>query len=437
MNNMHNKTIFLFLFLLLSVNALAQNSYPALEKSIQLKQYAKAYQQALKLRGNNEGEPRFDYLYGLSALQAGKYNEAVFALERVTIATPRVIRPRLELARAYLKLKNKTAAIKEFNDVLALSPPPIVRKNVSAYLSELQNKSRRVQESVIKRLASFSIGYNDNINFGADNSEVELPGFGLVTLNASAVKKKSGFAEAKFQIMQKRIKNKNRKSFLSANLTHREYFKNTDFDYSDLDLRAGFGIVKQDKQFQFIVRDRPIFLGGKLYSNTFGVDALVRQSLGKGKILSSFISLENYDNKKTSLTDRKRALLGFKLDQVAGDNQHQLSTFLGREFSDQTLGKQFSRNIVGAGYKASHQWNSTNTSFLNLDYKNYKHQGENPVFPTKRKDNRFFVKISHEREINNKATLVFSASHVNNSSNLDLYDAKRNEVKIGIRYEWD
>ncbi len=432
------KTIFIFCFaFLLSVIVSAQSSYPILEKKIQLKQYKQAYQQALKLRAQNEGDPRFDYLYGLSALQTGHFNEAVFALDRVTVATPNVIRPRLELARAYLKLNNKTAALKEFNDVLSLSPPANVERNVSSYISQLNTGGSQASKTVIKQLAEFSIGYDTNINFGTNNSEINLPGFGLVTLNKSAVKQASGFAEAKFQLMRQTVSSKARNSFLLANVSHRKYFRKTDFDFTDLDLRSGFSLVHNDKKYQFIVRDRPVFLDGNLYSNTLGVDAILKNKLAVGMVMSTSLSFENYDNKKSPLTDRKRTLVGVKLDQASGKNQHQYSVYLGKEFADKKAGKQFSRDIIGLAYKGSYKWNSSNTSFISLAYKNYKHQAAYPVFPTKRKDDRLTVRLIHERQLTNKASLIFSASHTNNNSNLDLYDAKKNEAKIGIRYEWD
>ena len=437
MNFIKYKTLMFFLALCLNVTVSAQSSYPALEKNIKLKQYTQAYQQALKLRAQNEGDPRFDYLYGFSALQTGHYNEAVFALDRVTVATPNVIRPRLELARAYLKLNNKTAALKEFNDVLSLSPPPNVIRNVASYIYLLNKGGSQAPKTVIKQLAAFSIGYDTNINFGTNNSEIDLPGFGLVTLNESVVKQASGFAEAKFQIMRQTVSSKTRNSFMLANLRHRKYFKKTDFDFTDLDLRSGFSINRNNKQYQFIARDRPVFLDGNLYSNTFGIDTILKNKLGVGMVLNTSLSVENYDNKKSPLTDRKRALLGVKLDQVIGQIQHQYNIYLGKEFADKKAGKQFSRNIIGLGYKGSYKWSPSNISFISLGYKNYKHQAAYPVFPNKREDDRLTASIIHERQVTDKATLVFSASHTNNKSNLDLYDAKKNEVKIGIRYEWD
>jgi len=96
------KIISLFLLLVYASVVFAETSFPILEKLVKQEKYQLAYKLAKKIRPQNEGDPRFDYLYGFSALQSGFYNEAVFALDRVTVSTPRVIRPRLELARAYL-----------------------------------------------------------------------------------------------------------------------------------------------------------------------------------------------------------------------------------------------------------------------------------------------------------------------------------------------
>ncbi len=417
--------------------ALAQNTYPVLEKQINKKQYKQAYQQATKLLAQNEGEPRFDYLYGLSALQTGHYNEAVFALDRVTVATPRAIRPRLELARTYLKLNNKKAAIKEFNDVLSLSPPPIVRQKVNAYIVELEKRDKKIQQSVIKKLASFSIGYDDNINFGTDSTEVDLPGVGSIKLNPSSIGQGSGFAETKFQLRHRKIRDRRSNRFSVVNLTHRKYLKDTDFDYTDLDLRTGVTLNSNKKQYQFVVRDRPVALDGKLHSNTIGADAIVRKGIGKGKVVSASVSVENYDNKKVPLSDRQRAVVGARLDTINGKIQHQFNFSVGREWPSKKAGKQFSRDIAGAAYKATVDWNAKNKSFVSMDYRHFKHQEAYPVFPDKRKDKRAHIKAVHEWQFTENTAIIFSASHTGNMSNLDLYDADRNEVKIGIRYEWD
>jgi len=414
-----------------------QNIYPLLEKYISKKNYNLAYIQATKLRSQNEGEPRFDYLYGLSALKTGHINEAVFALDRVTVSTPRVIRPRLELARAYLKLNNKRAAIKEFNDVLNLSPPPIVRQKVLLYISELNKSNKIAQRSIIEKLASFSIGYDDNMNFGTDSSDINLPIFGVVTLNPSAVKQGSGFAEAKFHIKRRKINSKKKNTFISANLTHRKYFKESEFNFTDMDIRAGMMLNRKKNQYQFVVRDRPVFLNDNLYSNTLGVDVIARKALGSGKVASVSISVEDYTNKFTPLSDRKRTLLGTSWDKNSGSLQHQISLNIGSEWADDSAGKQFSRNITGLGYKLTRDWNEKNKTFLNVNYRHYKHKAPYALFPDKREDDRIILRAAHEWQLSDKTAILFSARHIRNNSNIELYDAKRNEIQVGVRYEWD
>ena len=78
--------IFIFGFVITANASIFAAAFPKLEQLIKMQQYQLAYNQALKILGENEGDPRFDYLYGLSASQTGHYNEAVFALDRVTVA---------------------------------------------------------------------------------------------------------------------------------------------------------------------------------------------------------------------------------------------------------------------------------------------------------------------------------------------------------------
>jgi len=174
-----------------------------------------------------------------------------------------------------------------------------------------------------------------------------------------------------------------------------------------------------------------------LYTNTIGVDAIARQSLGSGKIASLSLSLENYDHKEISLADRKRALISTKFDLLKGSVNQQFSAYYGQESPDENEGRQFSRNISGVAYKATQSWNSKHKSFVLADYRNYQHQAAFPISPEKRDDNRLMLYAGHEWQVKKKTAILLSLRHINNNSNLELYDAKRNEVKVGVRYEWD
>lgn len=428
-------SVFLFSYQLTQAREVTR--YLSLERYILENQYQLAYQRALKLRALNEGEPRFDYLYGLSALQTGHYNEAVFALERVTATEPNVIRPRLELARAYLKLNNNSTALREFKQVLALNPPPVVRQKVNTYIRQINGDSQGARKAVINGLASISFGFDDNINFGFDDDEIELPIFGNISLNPESVKQESGFTEAKLQLNYQKSDSNTFNRFSTGTITHRDYFDNGDFNITDLAFRTGFTINKNKYQYQLVLRDRPVFLGGTFYTNTLGVDAALRRGLGLGTVFTGSLSLEDYSHRVDSLRDRSRAVISAKLDKKAGNNIHQFSVFYGEEFPDDDLGEQYSRDMMGIGYRVVRNWNAKNKSYLKLNYQQNDHQAPYPIYPEARKDDRVTMKVAHERKLNKNWDLLLALQYTDNESNLKLYDVTRTEAKIGIRYEWD
>ncbi len=422
---------------LLSTSTYGNDILGQIDKLNKQQAYQQAYLLARQNRENHEGEPRFDYLYGLAALQTGHYNEAVFALERVTATEPAVIRPRLELARAYLKLNNNKAAIREFKRVLSLNPPDVVRQNVNHYLTSLQTDSWENRRAVINSLLSLSFGFDDNINFGFDDDEIVLPVFGNIRLNADSVKQDSGFAEARYQLNYRKADSHHFNRFSSAAITHRDYFDNGDFNLTDLDIRTGFTFNKNKYQYQMVLRDRPVLLGGEFYTNTIGLDVALRRGLGLGSVLTAVVSLEDYSHKVESLRNRSRAILSAKVDKKSGNNIHQFSAFYGEEFPYDNAGKQFSRDLVGIGYRLAHTWNVKNKSTLKLAYQHNKHQGPYPIYPDAREDDRLTLKLGHERKLSKNLNLIMDVQYSDNDSNLKLYDVTRTQAKIGVRYEWD
>ena len=58
-------------------------------------------------QSNAAGDPDYDYLLGIAALDSGKPNEAIFALERVLAVKPNHLQARAEIARAYFATGEK------------------------------------------------------------------------------------------------------------------------------------------------------------------------------------------------------------------------------------------------------------------------------------------------------------------------------------------
>lgn len=115
---MKNQSLLLvpLLFMWLQWHAFAaENESPSVEMNslVNSGQYQQAFDMGTANLEEWEGDPEFDFAYGLAALESGNPNEAVFALERVAAtSTDGVLRERsrLELARAYFVTNNLTAA---------------------------------------------------------------------------------------------------------------------------------------------------------------------------------------------------------------------------------------------------------------------------------------------------------------------------------------
>ncbi|MFP6681395.1 MAG: tetratricopeptide repeat protein, partial [Gammaproteobacteria bacterium] len=86
-----------------------------------------------------EGEPAFDYVFGLAALDSGYAVEAIFALERVVDTVPNHGPARAELARAYLALGEVDDAKAEFEKVKEIGDlPPEAKQTIDRYLTGIE-----------------------------------------------------------------------------------------------------------------------------------------------------------------------------------------------------------------------------------------------------------------------------------------------------------
>ena len=91
----------------------AQTSTPPNQRSpivrqlaelIERQEHAKAHELAMQHVASEEGDPEFDFYYGLAALETGHAEEASFVFERLVALHPENDRFRLEYARALYQI---------------------------------------------------------------------------------------------------------------------------------------------------------------------------------------------------------------------------------------------------------------------------------------------------------------------------------------------
>lgn len=411
-------------------------SFADVQHLLDNKQYTAVWKQLQTYKKNKEGDPEFDYLYGVSAFETGNYDQAIFALDRVTVVSPHDINARIYLARTYRKLNNNQAVLKQFRELRKLQKISNFSKDTQRSIKELESNTHGAFKSTLNTAATFSIGYSDNINFGSDDSSIDSPTLGVVTLPSSAKRKKSSFSEARLNISIQKPLSSDHTWLSSVKFSKKKFTADSKSDLSVVKLQTGSLRQKGKYRYSVGLHTQPVYLDDKYFSNTVGVGAGIAYQLDKEKRLKVSLTLENQTDKQYSDQNKRRiALLGsYTLSKK--NTQHQSSLFLAKETPTSGGNDQYARNILKASYRASHQWNPKNLSFANVSHQISDHKGLNSVYGQKRKDSRSSLSLGHEYRVTKKATAYINAEYIDSKSNLHLYETDRSQVSTGVSFHF-
>lgn len=163
--NLFYKFLLSTLFLTLSLPAIASSDFELQQLSSLFDKYKRkqAYSYASLYLAEQEGDPYFDYYYGVSAIDSGFASQGVFALERVLLVFPEDSVARLELARGYFILQEYARSRQEFEAVLATEPPDGVKRTAYLYLDKIRLAEARYR-TTISGFVELGAGYDSNVN---------------------------------------------------------------------------------------------------------------------------------------------------------------------------------------------------------------------------------------------------------------------------------
>jgi tetratricopeptide (TPR) repeat protein len=141
------------------------------------------------------GDPQFDYLLGLAALESGEPAKATIILERVLAVDPNFLGARLDLARAHFVLGNRADAKVEFESLLAQNPPPAARATIARYLAAIDESEKSTRKSFVAYIEA-GAGHDTNVNNATSQSTLVVPALvgAVFTLDPRNVKKGDNYA---------------------------------------------------------------------------------------------------------------------------------------------------------------------------------------------------------------------------------------------------
>lgn len=148
------------------------------------KDAAAAYALLAPLEAQRAGDPAFDYLLGIAALDAGHVTRAIFSLERVVAVRPVDQLARAELGRAYLAAGDTARA----REQLALARSGDTPADAAAAIDRVLGIVDQVVPQRGARMSGYlelGAGYDSNVNSATNQGEFAIPAFGGILFQTS------------------------------------------------------------------------------------------------------------------------------------------------------------------------------------------------------------------------------------------------------------
>lgn len=393
-----------------------------------------------------EGEPAFDYVFGLAALDSGRTVEALFALERVVDAFPNHGPARAELARAYLALgetddaKDQFEKVKEIDDL-----PPEAKQTIERYLTGIELFHDRTRFT-LRPWLQIGFGYDTNVNGATDEKSLVVPiapGLPFTldgTANSSITNLGLGISVSKPIDSDLGLS-----AFGSAQLDARLALDEADFSARSGAGRLGLILEKEKHKFSLAADANMVRLdGGGLARGDrqiAGISAEWQHTPTAVDQVSAFFQASAVRHPEQSIRDINRAMAGLNFGhaftKIRGSPILYSSAFVGIEDErvDGTA-DHFGRRFFGTRVGASYQLSERQTMFSTFTYQRSVYEGTDPVFLVGRRDNFFELNFGYRFQFDKRLSLSPTLIYNDNDSNIVTNDYDRFELMVTARFDF-
>jgi outer membrane protein len=305
-----------------------------------------AYTLLAPLEAERAGQPDFDVLLGIAALDAGQHTRAIFALERVLAVQPDNALARAELGRAYLKAGEPSNAKTELTQVQAAKDVPTeARAAITKLLSDIDafTVSQTQQAGQGQRsthvFAELGITRDSNVNSGSNVTGLlfAIPGLGTFVLPASPQNRPraDNVAHVAAGVQWQHALSPATSLNANASLRQTSPNQNTDLDSRQIDASASVSHRAGAHQWSGSLSLGTSSFNGTQIRRVTGLSGQWLYSLSEQAQLSSFVqhSVSEYSAKNQG--DTERSIAGLAYGTALSNNVNvYTSLYGGREHGD-------------------------------------------------------------------------------------------------------
>lgn len=375
------------------------------------------------------GEPYFDYLAGRAAFNAGHFQEAVFAFERVLINDPKQLSARVLAAFSYFRVNNYGAAKVELTKLLESELQESDREKVIEYLDVISEQEERATVAT-DFTATLGFTFDSNVNSGTLAEEFFLPGVDVpIVLGDSSREKHDNVTDLTLNYLySKKITQRSGYSFgLMLNDVGHETV--TSLDRTLVNLSGGYFREFDLAKVSFNAFYQPMHLNDALYRVAYGASIDTSWSLAEKWQLLLGVSIGQVNNKATDSQDMDQYSVKSRFTYI-GESIHVFEINLGDDDAKNTSGIFNGKDFWGLNYTyllpMSQEWM---LSFI-TSYQDVKHDAEQAFFLIVREEENITTMLNIDYTPDQIWRFTANFTYTDKASNIDIYEYDRSAAKF-------
>ena len=404
-------------------------------------QPAAAYALLQPYQSDYAGDPDYDYLLGLAALDSGKATEAIFALERVLAVNPGHLQARAEIARAYLATGETDTSEQEFNTVKEQNPPREVSDTIQKYLDIIAT-GRSGRSTSVQGYVEALYGNDSNVNSATASREIAIPAFGgtPATLSADGVANSDRYTSAAAGISIRHAVSDQWAIVGAASFNQRMNSSWDIFDTNSLDGSLGANLTKGDNNYSALVQLQSYEVDDKRYRNAQGMTAQWQSNLSNSSQASTYLQYTYLTYPGQDFRDADRYVVGTAYGRSLTGKftpTFYVSAYGGTEQERADDRPHLGHNLYGLRIGGEMKVSAQTTLLASVSAENRKYGGPDPflypLFLVVREDKQTDLGLSLSHTLGQQWTITSSLNYTRNNSNIVITDYARTAFSIGVR----
>ena len=445
--------------LCLALSSLAQ----AAENSVDLQQAqtllnagqaAAAYALLQPHEFSEAGNPDYDYLLGVSALDSGEYNAATLAFERVLAVNPNHAGARMDMARAYFALNDLERASVQFKTVLELNPPENAKQVAAGYLTRIEQQMKARHPSFTAYIEG-ALGYDTNLtNVTHDFTNAVSQSYGLSGLlpTGNSIPREDAYVGLNAGLLYTLPQDQDPDAnwFFGLDSKQKEYFTEHDFRSTSLSGQAGYSLKRDQNTNRAVLNLQHFAQEGNaattprtsLDNNVYGITGSWQHLLDDRTQVSLFGQFNIARYADLPLNDTNTTTVGAALTRSLALPYQPIvfaSVFHSAESARNKLpnGADFSRDVVGLRFAGQLSFDAKLEAFASAGYQlrddiNIGARQSNVFGKDQLADLTFGLRWKLDSEWSVRPQITY----IRNDSNIALYKSNRTDYSITLRKDF-